>query len=393
MTNLERKENFIKKAIEKFGDKFDYSKVDSFRNGEKDKVCIICPIHGDIFITPKQFLRSKYGCQQCGYSNRNPKKNINEVVYKIDNIDLVGLPDPKILDETQIIGTIYCFHNITNNKLYIGKTVKSDYNQRFNEHKNKSKRVVNYFYNAIKKYGWNNFNKIILFQTEVLNNTKENKKYLDDIILEKEIYYINKYKTNRTEFGYNLTSGGDGIVGYVFSEESKQNMSEGRKGKKHWHYGRFNIGKCLQILQLDLNGNIIAEWPSTKEVERQLGYKSSNISRCCNNLIFSYKDFIWVKKEEYSSDFIENKKKLFQLKSKEVLQYDFLGNYINSFSSAAEASKFMHTSTIGRAACGANPQAANYIWIYKNDFSEELLLEKLEKVKECPSYYKTITKI
>ena len=53
----------------------------------------------------------------------------------------------------------------------------------------------------------------------------------------------------------------------------------------------------------------------------------------------------------------------------------------------------MHTSTVGRAACGTCPQAANYIWIYKNDFSEELLLEKLEKVKECPSYYKTITKI
>ena len=40
-------------------------------------------------------------------------------------------------------------------------------------------------------------------------------------MLEKEKYYISKYKTNNSEFGYNLTEGGDGIVGFKFSEEAK----------------------------------------------------------------------------------------------------------------------------------------------------------------------------
>lgn len=39
-------------------------------------------------------------------------------------------------------------------------------------------------------------------------------------------------------------------------------------------------GKCSKpVFQYDLNGNFIKEWPSTMEVERQLGI--SHISECC----------------------------------------------------------------------------------------------------------------
>lgn len=39
------KESFIQKAQSIHGDKYDYSKVDYINNHEK--VCIICPIHGE----------------------------------------------------------------------------------------------------------------------------------------------------------------------------------------------------------------------------------------------------------------------------------------------------------------------------------------------------------
>lgn len=55
------------------------------------------------------------------------------------------------------------------------------------------------FYNACKKYGFNNFS------FEVLEFTEKDK------LNEKEIYYIEQYKTNITEFGYNMTKGGDGL--------------------------------------------------------------------------------------------------------------------------------------------------------------------------------------
>lgn len=49
------KQEFIAKTIAKFGDKFDYSKVDY--QGARSKVVIICPIHGEFQITPKGVRR------------------------------------------------------------------------------------------------------------------------------------------------------------------------------------------------------------------------------------------------------------------------------------------------------------------------------------------------
>lgn len=56
-------EHFIKKCIDKFGDKYDYSKV-KYKN-YIDKVIIICPEHGEFLISPSAFLRNKYGCPKC----------------------------------------------------------------------------------------------------------------------------------------------------------------------------------------------------------------------------------------------------------------------------------------------------------------------------------------
>ena len=57
---MTKKEKFITQSIEKFGDKFDYSKVTDINNKEIDKITIICPIHGEFETTPKSFLISKY---------------------------------------------------------------------------------------------------------------------------------------------------------------------------------------------------------------------------------------------------------------------------------------------------------------------------------------------
>lgn len=40
-------EQFIKEAKKIHGDKYDYSKVEY--NGNKTKVCIVCPIHGEFW--------------------------------------------------------------------------------------------------------------------------------------------------------------------------------------------------------------------------------------------------------------------------------------------------------------------------------------------------------
>lgn len=56
------KEEFIKKAREKHGDKYDYSNVDYKYN--KTKVCIICPNHGEFWQAPHHHTKGQ-GCLKC----------------------------------------------------------------------------------------------------------------------------------------------------------------------------------------------------------------------------------------------------------------------------------------------------------------------------------------
>jgi hypothetical protein len=53
------------------------------------------------------------------------------------------------------------------------------------------------------------------------------------LLQELEKYYIAKYRSNLQEFGYNMTSGGDGSV--QFNEESRKKLSQSKKGKKPAH--------------------------------------------------------------------------------------------------------------------------------------------------------------
>ena len=70
-------EDFIKKAREVHGDKYDYSKV-VYENWNK-KVCIICPTHGEFWQTPGNHLHG-WGCKKCSQSHLESEmlKGLNE---------------------------------------------------------------------------------------------------------------------------------------------------------------------------------------------------------------------------------------------------------------------------------------------------------------------------
>ena len=55
-------DEFIKKAREVHGDKYDYSKVEYVNSRTKN--CIICPKHGEFWITPHSHLTG-HGCHKC----------------------------------------------------------------------------------------------------------------------------------------------------------------------------------------------------------------------------------------------------------------------------------------------------------------------------------------
>ena len=81
-----KKENFIKKAIKKHGNKYNYSKVtyiDSIT-----KVCIICPEHGEFWQTPVAHVRG-HGCPICSNHKRGKHtvntENLIERCMKVHN--------------------------------------------------------------------------------------------------------------------------------------------------------------------------------------------------------------------------------------------------------------------------------------------------------------------
>lgn len=109
-----------------------------------------------------------------------------------------------------------CLYRLTNKitlMVYIGKSI--EFNKRMGHHKNSKNKT--YISRAVRKYGWENFKveKIIVnVPEEDLNN------------LERAYIAVENTKAPN---GYNLTDGGEGVSGVVFSEESRKKMSESRR--------------------------------------------------------------------------------------------------------------------------------------------------------------------
>lgn len=66
------------------------------------------------------------------------------------------------------------------------------------------------------------------------------------------------------------------------SEEHRRKIGESQIGK----YNKKNVSKT--VYQYDKNHNYIRKFPSAKEAERQLGFDSSSITKCCRG-VRSYK--------------------------------------------------------------------------------------------------------
>lgn len=73
-------EEFIKKAKEKWGDRYDYDHVVYEKNNKH--VSVTCKIHGDFLVTPNHFLSGR-GCPYCG---KNYRYTTEEFVTKLKSI-------------------------------------------------------------------------------------------------------------------------------------------------------------------------------------------------------------------------------------------------------------------------------------------------------------------
>lgn len=117
--------------------------------------------------------------------------------------------------ENTICG-IYCIENLINKKKYVGQSVNI-YN-RWSSHKgelNRNCHCNGHLQNSWNKYGEENFKFYIL------------EKCSKDNLDEKEIYYIDTFKTLDENYGYNDKDGGqDGSVSKEANERKSQSLKK-----------------------------------------------------------------------------------------------------------------------------------------------------------------------
>lgn len=119
-------------------------------------------------------------------------------------------------------GQIYRLTNKINGKMYHGQTVKPLY-IRWNKYKRLDCKGQPKLYNALKKYGPGNFT------FEAIDSAD------DQVQLDKmEVDYIADFDSINN--GYNIETGGYG--GKMLSEETKQRISEAKKGSKNAMFGK-----------------------------------------------------------------------------------------------------------------------------------------------------------
>ena len=117
---------------------------------------------------------------------------------------------------------IYCIENLINGSKYIGKSTR--FEERIKDHINKLRG--NRHTNSYIQQDWNEQeeNSFIFYMIEELENIKE-------LLINMEIYWTVYFDSVRkNNIGYNVTYGGDGLLGFTFTEESKKKMSDSAKG-------------------------------------------------------------------------------------------------------------------------------------------------------------------
>lgn len=154
-------------------------------------------------------------------------------------------------ENTKKIG-IYGIFNTSNDKIYIGST-RDSFRRRYKHHLLRLKRKCHgnqHLQNAFNKYGEDSFEFFIL---EIINLNTNFKEGLNRHLINREIFYVNKYKSLDRNFGYNKTIPEIGI--FKHSKETRKKMSNiakerHRKGEiqitqkgRKLHYSVWNKNK------------------------------------------------------------------------------------------------------------------------------------------------------
>lgn len=191
---------------------------------------------------------------------------------------------------------VYIHRNKINNKVYIGMTSDTQRRWRCNGIEYKPSKTENQnrpFWNAIQKYGWDNFEHSILISSLTFEEA-----------IHKERELIKSFNSTDKYMGYNVSAGGNGgrvykehprgMKGKVHSEEKKRQQSalmkklndEGKVGN-NWKNGhpKGMLGKTHseEYKEWLRTNNVKGNHPSAKRVKATFPDSKVIIFKCAKD--------------------------------------------------------------------------------------------------------------
>ena len=223
----------------------------------------------------------------------------------------------------------YCVykHIAPNGKCYIGMTGQTPERRWQNGNGYKSQLL---FYRAIEKYGWDNFEHVILEE----NLTQED-------ACKKEIYYIEKYQTTNRELGYNISLGGD-------------------------------LSLATPICMYSYNGELLNTFISILEASYATNIYDSSISNACNGYSKSAGGYVWRKLGDPFDKYpLPRMDEYFLIKnsSTKIKQYNMEGILLNIYNSLNDCKLKEHFSVANIYKCciGKFNSVYGFVWRFEND--------------------------
>lgn len=324
-------------------------------------------------------------------------------------------------------------HTSPCNKVYIGITSQSP-EKRWQNGRGYIKN--NHFWNAIQKYGWDNFKHEILYD----NLTKEE-------ACQKEIELIALYNSNNREYGYNISLGGETnsthyVTMYSFNGEkiktyqtthdaeletniSCESIIACANGKTYsaggyiWKYddndlelndlNNFKTTKDNRLLDIrkfnyyniiiykySLKGKLLKVYNSVYDIPNISIKEQENIIRCAKLEIKSSKGYTYRFHRDYELEKTGINRKPLSSLYKAIKQYDLNGNLIKEFSSINEATKLTKIKNINLCLVGKRITAGGFVWRYdKDDFDKYSVVKKQpsppKKYENIPVYQYNIS--
>ena len=136
---------------------------------------------------------------------------------------------------------------------------------------------------------------------------------------------------------------------------------------------KYKVKEERPVVQLDLNGNFIAEYHSKREALKETGIKAINdcLRKSKEECRYTAGGYLWIYKDEYDKNiqYKQKERKIEHRKGKTIIQLDLRGNQIGVYDSLIEAEKSTGIKRDGISRClrGIQEITKECKWKYAND--------------------------